>query len=239
MEPLIRNKETLWGTHQECLAHLCTETETLVILSQSFEPVTPKIYSTNILHTTGIWLSKADTISYGGVPPTAFGIKLSQPLITILQTLESPFLVMYHGTDEMNYETICQKKLLPTHGQLGYGVYVGSFWKACRFACRTQDYLFREKPLVLRLYVRNIQTIKYPSKFPCTRSDCIDHDKIWNRGTAGQLLIGQYSDGKWITKNEEWVFHPDDIFLSDAARINLKTVDEPNYNPYQRNIKIL
>jgi hypothetical protein len=243
MAPCIRSKETIWGPHQECLAILCIETESLVISSESFDtpisPQSPKIYSLDDLHRNGIWLSKADAISYGNVPPTAFGIKLSQPLIETLQTLASPFLVMYHGTDETNFEMICQKKLLPTYGQLGYGVYVGSFWKACRFACRTQDYLFREKPLVFRLYVRNIPTQKYPAKFPCARSDCIDHTKIWNRGRAGQLLIGQYSDGKWITKNEEWVFHPDDIFLSDAARINLLTVDSPNYNPYQRNIKIV
>jgi len=52
-------------------------------------------------------------------------------------------------------------------------------------------------------------------------------------------MVGQYSDGKWVTKNEEWVFNSDDIFLSDAARVDIRTVNKPNYDPYQRDIEIM
>jgi hypothetical protein len=241
-----REIQTEWGLHEECLAVLCKETNTLVLATKSFDNILitqpygakPKIYSYNDL-TNGIWLSYGDSFLYGGVSPTVFGIPLSKSLQDFLQTLLSPFIVLYHGTDEINFENICQQKLLPTQGQLGQGVYVGSFWKACRFACRTQDYQIRENPLVFRLYARNIYSQKYPPKFPCSKLDCIDHSKIWESGNCGRLLVGQYADGKWITKNEEWVYHPDDIFLADASRIDISSVDKPNYNPFQRNILIL
>jgi len=245
-QPILRHIETLWGTHSECLAMLCTESNMFVLARPAFDDASlappwlrPRIYSRHNFANTGLWLSRADAVSYGGVSPTAFGIVLDVGLIKVLQTLESPFLILYHGTDEANYENILKHKLIPTVGQLGYGVYIGSFWKACRFACRTQEYVLRESPLVIRIFARNLKTRQYPSAFPCERKDCIDHDMIWRRGMAGQLLPGQYSDGKWITKNEEWVFNSDDVLLSDAVRIDIRSVNKPHYDPYQRNIQIL
>ena len=176
--PIYRKRETLWGIHEECLAKYSSEHDCFHLANESEAEGdddvpsfgSPQINSLHDFQTRGIWLSKGDSISYGGTPPKVYGISLSSCLISILELLESPFRVMYHGTDEINYQNICEKKLLPTLGQLGFGVYVGTFWKACRFACRTQDYTLRENPLVFRLYVRNIQAKKYPPKF--------DHLKI-------------------------------------------------------------
>jgi hypothetical protein len=110
----------------------------------------------------GIWICEGDCEAFGGVPPTLFGIPLGPEISrafemhkSILQSWSSSewkrARVSYHGTSYENYLGICTLGLKSSFGMLGTGVYLGSFWKACRFAARDQEYKFREKPSVLRV----------------------------------------------------------------------------------------
>ena len=110
----------------------------------------------------GVWICEGDCQSFGGIQPTLFGILLHYEIQTAF-TIYKDILVSwstnswvfsrvgYHGTSLENYEKICESGLKSSFGMLGTGVYLGSFWKACRFAVRDQEYKFRTNPSVLRV----------------------------------------------------------------------------------------
>jgi hypothetical protein len=139
-----------------------------------------------------------------------------------------------------------------TLGQLGTGVYLGSFWKACRFAGRDQDYTLRKDPLVIRVLVQRIPEVVYPKqqqqqclcslceKKPLDRAAACAHTVTWTGGTCGTLKIGKFKDSGWITKNEEWVYSRSDIVrLAEAVRLDKSSIAGPHYDPLQRDIRIV
>lgn len=202
----------------------------------------------------GFWITRDDTTERGGMR-AVFGIPLHPDVCSSFGMLggflsfPSPVMVAYHGTSKANYASIQQHGLHATHGQLGKGLYIGSFWKACRFAGRDQTYTLRSDPIVLRiLWTGTIQV--YPSSVACPCSMCsakpeekrltCDHLKVWNNFDAGQLRIGQYSDGKWITQNEEWCVAPSCILrLGEMVDIDPASISGPHYDPTQRTIRIV
>jgi len=83
--------------------------------------------------------------------------------------------VAYHGTSYENYQGICAEGFKCSFGMLGTGVYLGSFWKACRFAARDQHYKFRETPSVLRVVwtCEDQDMLNFPRKIMyCFCADC-------------------------------------------------------------------
>ena len=115
----------------------------------------------------GVWVVPADARAAGGLPD--FGIRERRCVfgIHILYTEEFlaavcahfpsaaalPTHVLYHGTAAEAWEGICASGLEPTFGMLGTGVYMGTFWKATRFAALTQSYQPRKDGIILRAYV--------------------------------------------------------------------------------------
>lgn len=189
----------------------------------------------------GIWITR-DDLTYRGGGITMFGVPI--------QELQWPFpknniRVAYHGTAKENMDSIRAHSLRPTFGQLGVGIYVGSFWKACRFAGRDQKYQLRDEPLVLRVLWEEENIISFPRREECTCEICANrsseqrqacghlliHDK-----TCGELRVGKYSTGKWITQNEEWVI-PRVLRISECMELDKNTLSEV-YDPLQRDIKI-
>ena len=232
------------------------------VLSTPFDTMTPASRKSFEVH--GMWITEDDTICKGNVAPRVFGIPLSAAVcsawlaVPVESSKSGPWRVCvgYHGTDSQALSSIFTNSLMPSLGQLGIGVYLGSFWKACRFAARDQDYAWRKDPVVIRvLWLCNTQKqLTFPKKSPCRcikfcsrKSDekarACGHELHWpteERWQSGFLPPAQFSDGKWITHNEEWVMPSSALErLQQVVRIDLRTVNGPNYDPEQRNIEIL
>jgi len=235
----------------------------LQVYSSPFEK--PTLVTLDSLETQGIWITEDDTMRRGGVGPRVFGLPLDTEVESawLLLPLEPSkktawrIRVGYHGTDGKSMTSIAETNVLrPSLGQLGFGVYTGSFWKACRFAVRDQDYNFKENPCVLRvLWLCNeSKVLTFPRKSPCRCKQFCDgktaeeaqacgHELDWRAEIPWQsasLVPSQLPSGRWITKNEEWVCPPSAVQrLQQVAFINTRTVEGPHYNPMQRDIQIL
>jgi len=220
----------------------------------------------------GMWICQGDLKGMGGVAPSVFGIPLHSSIFT-LDSLEldkwavpKQVRVAYHGTSRDLFSTISESGLKCTFGMLGTGVYVGSFWKACRFACRGQDYVEKPNPTVFRVLWEcpEKDILMFPRKFldgyclcgrcylnPDQKAYCA-HTYDWqadskfpppkplNQGPwrAGQLLPCKYPSGKWATQNEEWVLNPSLIVaLTEAVELDTSSISGPHYDPLQRDIK--
>lgn len=248
--------------------------EHTVVWVNSARHAKPAFTGQKMLRGGGMWICSGDFVALGGVPPCVFGIPL-HPSIT-LEGIDlekwaqgkQHVRVAYHGTSRELFSTISEKGLKCTFGMLGTGVYVGSFWKACRFACRGQDYAEKPNPTVFRVVWECAEDdiLKFPRKFiegfclcaqcygnPAQKEYCA-HTADWEADSkhppqkplykgpwrAGQLFPCKYPSGKWATQNEEWVLNPSLILaLTEAVEINTKTVSGPHYNPLQRNIEFL
>lgn len=189
----------------------------------------------------GIWITRDDLTFRGGI--TLFGVPI--------QEIQWPFpknniRVAYHGTAKANLESIRLLSLLPSVGQLGNGIYVGSFWKACRFAGRDQNYEMREEPLVMRVLWKEENMISFPRLEECECKICDARSSeqrkacghlLVHTDTCAELRVGKYSTGKWITQNEEWAI-PKVLRISECMELQKDTISGPHYDPLQRDIKI-
>lgn len=200
------------------------------------------------LQRNGLWLLHADAVPRGGVEPRVFGIGMTPRLVEALRALpHGNVLVAYHGTEAENLHSIAASGLWPTKGQLGFGAYVGSFWKACRFAARTQDYAPRKAPLVIRCIVRASSVTQYPrAGWECTCGTCVargtgafcDHARVWDAG-VGELRVMRTWADHWTTRNEEWVVAPREVACREAVLLDRASIRGPQYDPLQRDIQIL
>lgn len=200
----------------------------------------------------GMWATHSDSIERGGYMPCIFGQPMSmhvrEALEGLRRTTSCSAVVSYHGTGGDAFKSISKTSLHPTRGQLGIGCYVGSFWKACRFAARDQSYAWRTNPVVLRVLWRCPLVIDFPNS-PCGCPECGDnpeekrrvcaHGIEWS-GRAAFLAPLQHSDGTWATRNEEWCIPPSAIVrLAEGVDLDLHTVHGPHYDPMQRSIKFI
>lgn len=211
----------------------------------------PWLSSRASLEKNGIWLCGGDARARGGVEPRVFGIPLSRRLLAALGKLPCEWRVLYHGTGAEAHASISMLGLLASAGQLGHGVYLGSFWKACRFAGRDQDYCLREQPIVYRVLARRVAQLFYPrdgwkcecprcEKLEVSRAAACDHGRTWSSGECGRLLCTQYADGGWTTRNEEWCYARNDVIrLCEAMPLDKTSINGPHYDPLQRDIRIL
>ena len=210
-----------------------------------------------ILNGNGIWIIASDCVTRGTDLPQFMNIQIdvycANEILNYNLTLKNYYnpLSLYHGTaDHLLQE--CIKELKPSFGMLGNAIYLGTFWKACRFATRDQTYQIRKGSL-LRYLVFSKNMIELPTgNWKCQCDKCInycwaahisDHNKIWSlNGDAVHaspcMGIGYRNDGeqKWALKNEEWAIECP-ILLTHTSDINLETI-EPHYDPLARNIFI-
>lgn len=162
--------------------------ETLILIDSSAHSTSTRT-NQSLLHQAGLWICEGDCESFGGVAPSVFGIPLSMEAIKAFKTYAKVLTqnyrggeeslkktrIAYHGTSYKNYLGICYSGFKCTFGMLGTGVYLGSFWKACRFAVRDQNYTIREKPVVVRvLWVCEDQDLlNFPRKIMyCFCAEC-------------------------------------------------------------------
>lgn len=142
------------------------------------------------LQKSGIWICEGDCESFGGISPCVFGIPLTEKTLTTFETHRSELhhylqsklqcawitsRVSYHGTSHEHYLGICAQGFKSSFGMLGTGVYLGSFWKACRFAARDQEYKFRDTPTVIRIVwtCKSEDILHFPRKIMyCLCSEC-------------------------------------------------------------------
>ena len=199
----------------------------------------------------GMWATYSDSIDRGGYMACIFGQPMSmhvrEALVGLRHTTSSPTMVSYHGTGGDAFKSIAKTSLTPTRGQLGIGCYVGSFWKACRFAARDQSYAWRTNPVVLRVLWR-CPIIEFPNS-PCGCPECLlkpeekrrvcAHGVEWS-GRGAFLSQVQHSDGTWATRNEEWCIPASAIVrLAEAVDLDRDSIHGPHYDPLQRNIRFL
>ena len=211
----------------------------------------PWITNSSSLQVNGIWLCGGDAEARGGVEPRVFGLCLSTRLLEVLRRMPCEWRVLYHGTGAECHQGIATLGFLASAGQLGFGVYLGTFWKACRFAGRDQEYKLRDHPLVYRVLTNKVEEVLYPRRqWRCecdkcrlleeTRASACDHWKTWERGKCGRLLILKYPDGGWTTQNDEWVLSREDIVrVCEAVVLDKTSIHGPHYDPQQRDIRIL
>lgn len=228
-------------------------TEVKSAYSESHDHVSLK----TILNGNGIWIVASDCLTRGKDLPHFMNIPIDLKCADEIiyhsdqnNTYDNP-LSLYHGTAD-NLLNECIKELKPSFGMLGNAIYLGTFWKACRFATRDQKYIIRNGSL-LRYLVFSKNMIEYPKNdWKCECSKCkndswaahiSDHLNMWSHtGDAVHaspcLGNGYRNDGekKWALKNEEWAVNCP-ILLTHTADINLNTI-EPHYDPLQRNIYI-
>lgn len=192
----------------------------------------------------GFWITRDDLTPRGGVR-SVFGI----PLDDIAWPVSTSFVkVAYHGTALENIESIRKTSLRASFGQMGTGVYIGSFWKASRFAGRDQSYQFRKNPLVLRILCLRENMISFPRLEECSCKLCEEKSPEQKRAaghtlhymdTCAELRLGQFSSGKWITQNEEWVIPQSFILrISEGVELKKESIARPHYDPLQRDIEI-
>jgi hypothetical protein len=221
----------------------------------------------------GLWVCKDDFVARGDVAPAAFGAPLpSSPFNspTLEQWRPSQYYcrVAYHGTSRDSFRSIVASGFRDTFGMLGTGVYVGSFWKACRFAARDQLYVERECPTVMRIlwkckeedilmfprlwingwclcgkcYVNPEQRAYCAHTYDWSAESKFPPPKPYNQGPwkAGQLFPCKYKSGKWVTQNEEWVLNSSLIQgIAQAVQLDRTSIARPHYDPLQRNIRFV
>ena len=142
---------------------------------------------------------------------------------------------MYHGTARPTVKNILSEGLRPTYGMLGTAVYLGSFWKAFRFATFTQTY--EKRPgAVLRCYCfpTKLPLIKTVSSNRCQCDKCTggqsgqsgqgdkfgqagllcDHLGLWQKVT--DMVIAWPTPGAPI-KNEECAMPDGTLIVVDSV----------------------
>jgi hypothetical protein len=211
----------------------------------------------------GAWITHADTIargSYGHLigKSVYYGVPIDPKLEHSLNEsalykaveklwpdclLKNEPYVMYHGTARPLVKNILKEGLKPTFVMLGNGIYLGSFWKAFRFAVFTQAY---EKRLgaILRVYCFPTKTplIKTTSSDRCRCDDCsrskdlgilCDHLSLWQKVT--DMVIAWPSPGSPI-KNEECAVPDASCLLIDS--VGHVTCMTEHHEPLNRTISI-
>ena len=184
----------------------------------------------------GVWVVEDDLEPRGGfedIPATraVYGLRISPTVFDALHAHAAALraldalrgvnvrpLSLYHGTDAAAAVALLQTQApIETLGMLGVGFYAASFFKACRFAGRTQDYVLRRQGegavLRVRVLARPEDVCEaHDKQAPCACADCgariahhaayarvarlVDHETTWRKraGVRGvHLGVGPHT----------------------------------------------
>jgi hypothetical protein len=198
----------------------------------------------------GIWIVVSDCIPKGHYTPESIDGKaqyFSIPIefLTRMGISQASILlrdsgpeVLYHGTMKENTMNILASGLQHSDGMLGKGSYLGTFWKATRYACLTQDYKPQEG-VVFRVFAfpQNIKELpdgKWKCQCGCKTPDIADHtSEIPSDIHLTQSHLSK--DGR--VKNEEWLIKGR-TFLQQHALVDETTFPSPHYDPLYRGTRI-
>ena len=168
------------------------------------------------------------------------------------RTISKP-LSLYHGTKQCNVSNILKCGLLPSIGMMGNAIYLGTVWKASRFAALSQTYE-KQNGSIFRVLTFPISCVTFPrSSWQCSCEKCqlnswasaiVDHCGLWQstydcahvKTTKGE---GFFKDGsqKYLIKNDEWAVISQ-TFPTHYAAINTSSLFLPHYDPKFRDITI-
>lgn len=188
-------------------------------------------------------------------------LKHNKDINSLLNCNFSP-LSLYHGSGLDRKDSILKFGIYPSFGMLGTAVYLGTFFKACRYAARHQNYEFRkEGGLLFRClaFIDLDKICKYPlNGFQCHCEKCkqdsfgfehvSDHLSKWNTGlfSCAEILVSDKPFGvkktgekKYLCKNAEWGFRKESVFVKEYLLIDMSSVQGPHYNPLQRNVNCI
>lgn len=256
----------------------CRGAEVVLVHSSVFP--TPSLLDRESIARSGVWIVAADAIPAGEVREegvvaqcSVFGLQLAESYEALAAVCSSvsaprpqPNLVLYHGSSSSNWTSIAAAGLRPSKGMLGMGVYLGSFWKATRFAARTQDYQLRDEggsisrvyvfaPFLLAMPARETPAyfcpcdecaalIKHGSPASMERLAHTDHESRWAADEACDGLFLEprrcaTDTRRWIVRNAEWCVRPRCLRVQNGARLDMQSVFAEHYDPLQRTQTIL
>ena len=173
-----------------------------------------------------VWIVANDCVAKGEFKPTNLagisqfmGIQISKEACKLILDFDAGLtpLSLYHGTSETNKCKIVQDSLDETIGMLGNGTYLGTLWKARRFACFSQDYQ-KQQGVIFRVlaFANTIKTVPLQNwKCSCCQSIISDHFSKWKEeeydgihALACKDQSGVCKDGsaKYLLRNEEYCF---------------------------------
>lgn len=162
--------------------------------------------------------------------------------------------IVYHGTTAAAAASIVSSGFLPTHGMLGRGVYMGTFWKAVRFAARDAAYALRRTadtgvlrcalPRSFRWKVASVTDV-------CACAACAaaarrpllaDHDSSWARSGYDGLWLDPSatlgSKGIAVRNAEGVVGDPAALVCVDWGQIDVSTEATARYEPLRRTARL-
>jgi hypothetical protein len=168
-------------------------------------------------------------------------------------------LALYHGSGADKLSSILQSGLKQSFGMLGNAVYLGTFYKACRYASRQQNYSFRSDGVIFRCLAFAQTISQYPSfTHTCQCEKCrkevsgfekvSDHLSTWNRGEfcAVEVCVSEQPFGfkrtgepKYLSKNAEWGFRDECVEVKDYLHLDISSIMGPEYHPLQRNCRCI
>lgn len=229
---------------------LIAEMNTVIIKVRSTGFPCDEITSDKLKKSSGIWIVSNDCVPKGenkfeNIPGKAqfYDLEIMEKDANFILKLCSRVwpgsqaypLSLYHGTAKIKREGIVHNGgLQETFGMLGDAVYLGTFWKASRFAAFDKKYHAQEGEVF-----RTLVFVKEFQEFPlehwacfCCGLDISDHKGIWKLLFDGaHVNIGNM---KGQLRNEEWAVKQRVQFITHVAGI------QPyEYTPYKRNIKIV
>ena len=207
----------------------------------------------SLLNSDGIWLLGNDCIGKGGIEQihnvTQFmsipiNLKDAQIVQEFNKSLEQLNVYsLYHGTHVKNIQSILRDGLDETYGMLGNGVYLGTFWKASRFACFSQTYEKQDGAIFRVIVHGSIQNLPLENwKCECCDNIIADHASKWKTNYNGICanptktnLINKDGKPKYLLRNEEWCVQKQNVQLSHYALIQSSNYQ---YDPLCRKIQI-
>lgn len=145
-------------------------------------------------------------------------------------------VVLWHGTTNAIGSWATKPRCLQAckAGMLGPGVYLGSFWKAVRFAVATQDFTPRTADAAHLLRV-----LAFPKRCKhvwSTAEDAVDRDGGW-RAAFDAVCVRPRRPSRHVQgtiRNEEWCCNVGILEVVGAARVDPRTEPAPPRNPWWR-----
>jgi hypothetical protein len=187
--------------------------------------------------TDGFWAIESDWMPTGGlvgqVPfeSIVYGIRIEPPMSMddwkrVLRVTHCDVcvpIVQYHGTRRDNIKSIVENGIQPSYGMFGTAAYVGTFWKAFRFATLTQDYQMREGAIFRCLVLISKSVIRNADVPVCECTNCrgaptfADHTQAWKTRGDAVFMLPAMLNGAWVVRNTE-------VALADTVPIVLESV---------------
>lgn len=197
-------------------------------------PHSHTLHTRMLLAEYGVWITEDDLTPRGAfehIPAAVsiYGFALSPESVALFHAHAAALhamdvahsvncspLSLYHGTDLASAVRLLQGHDVPRAcpGMLGRGFYLGSFFKACRFAARTQDYTLRKQGegvvMRARAFVTRTETAEsHKKRHACVCDECaaaiarepfsearkrmallVDHASLWRQAGMKAVHLG-------------------------------------------------